>query len=201
MHVGSSSLTRDQTWDPALGARTHWSHKGSPQSIFFWACVFFLLICIHSLSLTPIFSTCLIPTRHSRQDRDDLLQKWKSVVSDSLWPHGQYSPWNSPGQNTGMGSLSLLQGILPNPGIKPRSPTLQADSLPAEPQGKPKNTGVDSLFLRQRIFPTQELNWGLLHCRWFFTNWAIREAQIRVYQGKWKLSRSVVSNSLQAHGL
>ena len=33
---------------------------------------------------------------------------------------------------------------LPNPGIKPRSPTLQADSLPAEPQGKPKNTGVGS---------------------------------------------------------
>ena len=33
---------------------------------------------------------------------------------------------------------------LPNPGIEPRSPTLQADSLPAEPQGKPKNTGVGS---------------------------------------------------------
>ena len=32
--------------------------------------------------------------------------------------------------------------FLPNPGIKPRSPTLKADSLPAEPQGKPKNTGV-----------------------------------------------------------
>ena len=37
----------------------------------------------------------------------------RSVVSDSLWPHGQYSPWNSPGQNTGVGSHSLLQGILP----------------------------------------------------------------------------------------
>ena len=34
---------------------------------------------------------------------------------------------------------------LPNPGIDPRSPTLQASSLPAEPQGKPKNTGVGSL--------------------------------------------------------
>ena len=38
-------------------------------------------------------------------------------------------------------------------------------SLPAEPQGKPKNTEVGSLSLLQRIFPTQELNWGLLHCR------------------------------------
>ena len=39
---------------------------------------------------------------------------------------------DSPGQNTGVGDL-------PNPGIKPRSPALQADSLPSEPQGKPKN--------------------------------------------------------------
>ena len=52
-------------------------------------------------------------------------------------PCGLYSPWNSPDQNTGVGSLSLLQGNLPNPGTEPRSPALQADSLPAEPQGKP----------------------------------------------------------------
>ena len=51
--------------------------------------------------------------------------KSHSVVSDSLRPHELPSPCNFPGQNTGMGSLSLLQGI----------------------------------------FPTQELNWGLLHCR------------------------------------
>ena len=38
--------------------------------------------------------------------------------------------------------------------------------LPAEPPGKPKNTGVDSLSVLQWIFPAQELNWGLLHCRW-----------------------------------
>ena len=48
-----------------------------------------------------------------------------SVVSDSLQPHELYSPWNSPGQNTSVDSLSLLHGI----------------------------------------FPTQELNWSLLHCR------------------------------------
>ena len=56
-------------------------------------------------------------------------------------------------------------GDRPNPGIKPRSPTWQVDSLPAEPPGKPKNTGVGSLSLLQGIFPTQELNQGLLHCR------------------------------------
>ena len=54
---------------------------------------------------------------------------------------------------------------LPNLGIKPRSPALQADSLPPEPQGKPKNTGVGNLFLLQQIFLTQESNRGLLHCR------------------------------------
>ena len=36
-----------------------------------------------------------------------------SVMSNSLRPNGLYSPWNSPGQNTGVGSFSLLQGIFP----------------------------------------------------------------------------------------
>ena len=89
----------------------------------------------------------------------------RSVVSDSLRPHGLYSPRGSPGQNTGVGSLSLFPGDLPNPGIKPRSPALQEDSLLAEPQGKPKNTGVGSLSRLQWIFLTQESNRGLLHCR------------------------------------
>ena len=95
----------------------------------------------------------------------------RSVVSNSLQPHGLYSPGNSLGQNTGVGSLSLLLGIFPiqgsnpgllhcrrilyqlnhkvsprvlgwvaipspgdllDPGIEPRSPTLQVDSLPTE---------------------------------------------------------------------
>ena len=60
-----------------------------------------------------------------------------SVLSDCLRPHGLYSPWNSPGQNTGVGNLSQLQGIFPIQGIKPRSHTLQVDSLPAEPPGMP----------------------------------------------------------------
>ena len=57
-------------------------------------------------------------------------------------------------------------GDLPNPGIKPRSPALQADSSPSELPGKPKNTGLSSLSPLQEIFPNQESNWGLLHCRW-----------------------------------
>ena len=45
-----------------------------------------------------------------------------SVLSDSLWPHGLYSPWNSPGQNTRVGSLSILQGIFPTQGSNPGLP-------------------------------------------------------------------------------
>ena len=45
-----------------------------------------------------------------------------SVVSDSLRPHGLQSPWNSPGQNTEVGSLSLLQGIFPTQGSNPGLP-------------------------------------------------------------------------------
>ena len=56
-------------------------------------------------------------------------------------------------------------GDLPNPGIKPGPPALQADSSPSEPPEQPKNTGVGSLSLLQQIFPTQGLNQGLLHCR------------------------------------
>ena len=56
-------------------------------------------------------------------------------------------------------------GDLPNPGIEHRPPALQAGSLPAEPLGKPKNTGVGSLSLLLQIFLTQEVNPSLLHCR------------------------------------
>ena len=49
--------------------------------------------------------------------------------------------------------------------FQPRSPELQADSLPSEPPGKPKDTGVGSLALLQGVFLTQELNRGHLHCR------------------------------------
>ena len=73
-------------------------------------------------------------------------------------------------------------GDLPNPGIQPRSPTLQADSLPAEPHGKPKNTGVGSLSLLQGIFLTPESNQGLLHCRWI------------LYQLSYQGSKLIINN-------
>ena len=83
-------------------------------------------------------------------------------MSNSLQPHGLYSLWNSLGQNAVVVSLSLLQGFFQTQ--VSRSPTLRVESLPAEPQGKPKNNGVGSLSLLQGILLTQELDWGLLHC-------------------------------------
>ena len=88
------------------------------------------------------------------------------VVSNSLQPHELYVQsveFSRPAH--WMGSLSLLQGIFPTQGSNPGLLILQADSLPAEPQGEPKNTGVGSLSLLQCIILTQESNRGLLHCR------------------------------------
>ena len=86
----------------------------------------------------------------------------RSVVSDSLQSHGLYSSWNSPGQNTGVGRVALP---FSRGSSQLRSPALPVDSLPAEPQRKPKNTGVGSLSLLQQIFLSEESNRGLLHCR------------------------------------
>ena len=93
-----------------------------------------------------------------------------SVVSNSLGPHGLQParllcPWRFSRQEYWSRFPCLLPGDLPNPGIKPRSPKLQVDCLPSEPPGKPKNTGMGSLSVLQGILLTQELNWGLLHCR------------------------------------
>ena len=78
---------------------------------------------------------------------------------------GLYNPWNSPGQDTGVGSRSLLQGIFPTQGSNSGLQHCRQILLPAEPPENPKNTGVGSLSLLQGIFPTQELKQGLLHHR------------------------------------
>ena len=90
-----------------------------------------------------------------------------SVVSDSLPLHrlGPASlphPWEFPGKNTGVGCHSLLQGIFPNPGIKPWSPALQADSLLSEPLGKTSHVGGQVILGR---YTTTTKQWPL--CRDF----------------------------------
>ena len=72
---------------------------------------------------------------------------------------------DSPGKNTGVGCHPSLQGTFPTQGSKPGLPALQVDSFLCEPPGKPKKTGVGSPSFLHRIFPTEELNQGLLHYR------------------------------------
>ena len=70
-------------------------------------------------------------------------------------------------------------GDLPNPGIEPRSSALQADSLPSELPGKPKNTAEDSLSLLQGIFLTRNRTRVSWIAGGFFTSWATREARMK----------------------
>ena len=87
----------------------------------------------------------------------------RSVVSDTLQPHGLYSPWNSPGQNTGAGSLSLLQGIFPTQGLNPGLPHCRWIIYPLSHKRSPRILEWVAYSFSRWIFPTQELNWGLLH--------------------------------------
>ena len=109
------------------------------------------------------------------------VSEWKSLScvqlscdTTQLCPHGLYSAWNSPGQKTGVGSFFLLQGIFPTLGSEPRSPALQVDSLPAEPPGKPKNTGVDTYPFSRGSFRTKNLTRVSCIAGGFFTTWTIR---------------------------
>ena len=97
------------------------------------------------------------------------------VMSDSLRPHGLYSSWKSPGQNAGVSSLSLLQGIFPNQGSN-RGPlhcrnvclvmfnSLQPHGLhtacqsPVTMEYSRQEYQVGSHFLLQEVFPTQGCN-------------------------------------------
>ena len=61
-----------------------------------------------------------------------------SVESNSLWPHGLYSPWNFPGQNTGVGSLSLLQAFFPTQGSNPGLPHCRLFVYQLSHKGSPR---------------------------------------------------------------
>ena len=83
-------------------------------------------------------------------------------------------------------------GDLPNSGIKSRSPALQVDSLPSEPPGKPKNTGVGCHFILQGIFPTPGSNLNLLLGRWILYHWATWEALIFIKHQQLNTAREIV---------
>ena len=99
-----------------------------------------------------------------------------SVRSVSLWPHGLYSSWNSPGQNSGVGSLSLLQEIFPTQGLNPGLPHCRWILYQLSHKRSPR-------ILEWVAYPfssgfSQPRNWTEVSCiaSRFFTNWALREA-------------------------
>ena len=107
-------------------------------------------------------------------------EKVKVKVAQScrtLRPHGLYSPWNSPDQNTGVGSLSLLQGIFPTQGSNPGVPHCRRILYQLSHKGSPR-------ILEWIAYPfsrgsSQPWNWtGVSYIAGkFFTNWVMKEAQ------------------------
>ena len=113
-----------------------------------------------------------------------------SVMPNSLWPHGLYSLWNSPGQNTRVGSLSLLQGIFPTNGSN--SGLLHYRWIPYQlsHKGSPRILEwVTYHFSNRSSWPR---NWTEVSCITgrFFTTWTIRDALKQIGQVK-KLNKWV----------
>ena len=101
-----------------------------------------------------------------------------SVVSNFLWPHGPYSPWNSPDQNTGVGSLSLLQGIFPTQGSNPGLPHCRRILYQLSHQGSPWILEwVAYPFSSRSSQPRNQTRVSCIAGR-FFTSWATREALV-----------------------
>ena len=113
-----------------------------------------------------------------------VLIKWKSLsrVQFFATPH---SPWNSPGQNTGMGSLSLLQGIFPTQGSNPGLLHCRQILYQLSHKGSPRILEwVAFPFSRGSSWPRNRTKVYCTAGR-FFTNWAIREAQYLRYPDIW----------------
>ena len=99
-----------------------------------------------------------------------------SLVSDSLWPHGLYSPWDSLGQNIGVIRLSLLEGIFPTQGSNPSLPHFRQILYQLSHKGSPRILEwVACPFSRGSSWPR---NWTRVSCiaGGFFSIWDIREA-------------------------
>ena len=108
-------------------------------------------------------------------------------MSNSLWPHGLYSPWNSAGQNTGVGSCSLLRGIFQTQGSNPGVLHCRWILYQLSHKGSPRILQwVAHPFSRGSSWPRNRSRVFCIAVR-FFTSWASKEV-------KW--NRSVVSDSV-----
>ena len=88
-------------------------------------------------------------------------------MSDSLWPYGLYSPWNSLGQNTGVGSLSLLWGIFPTQGSNPGIPHCRLILYQLSHKGSPIPTPTPFLKLNHCALWH---SWSVIHKIPYFVN-------------------------------
>ena len=110
-----------------------------------------------------------------------------SIISNSLRPHGLYSPWNSPGQNTGVVSLSLLQGIFSTQGSNPGLAHCRRVLYQLNHKGSPRVLECIAYpFSRRSSQPRNQTRASCIASR-FFTNWAIREALnwVKSTTGQW----------------
>ena len=102
-------------------------------------------------------------------------------MSNSLQPHGLYSPWNSLGQNTGVGSLSLLQGIFPTQGSNPGLPHCRQIFYQLSHKGSPRILEwVAYPFSRVYSCPTNQTQVSCIASR-FFTDWAIEILKMHIW--------------------
>ena len=108
-----------------------------------------------------------------------------SVISDSLWPHGLYRPWNTPGQNTGVGTLSLFQGIFQTQGSNPDLPHCRQILYQLSHKGSPRILEwVTDPFSGGSSQPRNQTRVSCIAGE-FFTNWVIREASLGRRDANW----------------
>ena len=88
-------------------------------------------------------------------------------MSDFLRPHGLHSPWNSPGHNTGVGNLSLLQGIFPNHGSNPGFPHCRRILYQLSHQGSPREGLISTTALLREDY-VNRTTWHIILRDFFF---------------------------------
>ena len=100
----------------------------------------------------------------------------KVAIIDSLRPYGLYSPWSSPGRNTGVGSFSLLQGIFPTQGSNPGLPYCRRILYQLSHKGSPRIMELVAYpFSSLSLRPRNRTGVSCIEGR-FFTNQVMREA-------------------------
>ena len=120
-------------------------------------------------------------------------------MSDSLWPHGLYSPWNFPDKNTGVDSCSLLLGTFPTQGPNPGLPHCRPILYQLSPKGSPRILEwVAYPFSSESSWPRNQTVVSCIAGR-FFTDWAVRKTLISSLGNKFKGNDLYILGFLRYH--